>query len=109
MTRAGTIPCCWAGFKTAPGHPPLGYIPMVNFLTDHANPTRYNIFLTSPPVNSPDQIQDGMRTLQETRVALGLNRAVPVAQDDPIAPFVRDHFRVVWTKGAYTLRRRVPP
>ena len=85
-----------------------GYIPMVSFMTGHPNPTRYDTFVTSPPYNGPDQIQDWVRTIEGARIEWGFSHAFPVAQGDPVAPFVRSHFRAVWTNGDYTLWQRNP-
>lgn len=83
-----------------------GYIPLVNFLTGHPNPTRWNIFITSPPYNSPGQVEEWMRTLRETPVKWGFSHAFPRDRDDAVAPFVSAHYRPVWSNGAYTLWQR---
>jgi hypothetical protein len=83
-----------------------GYIPMVNFLTGHPNPTRYNIFITSPPYNSPEQVRDWIDTLERARVDWGFSHAFPRDPTDPAAPYVRDHYETAWSNGAYTLWHR---
>jgi hypothetical protein len=85
-----------------------GYIPMVSFMTGHPNPTRYDTFVTSPPYNSPGQARDWMRTLEEKQVGWGFSHALPISKNDPVAPFLATHFRVVWTNGDYTLWQRNP-
>jgi hypothetical protein len=85
-----------------------GYIPLVNFLTGHPNPTRYNIFLTSPPYNTPAQVREWMDDLEGNRVQWGFSHAFPVGPKDPVAPYLASHYDAVWTNGAYTLWRRKP-
>ena len=83
-----------------------GYIPMANFLTGHPNPTRYNIFLTSPPYNTPAQIRDWMDTLDGNHIQWGFSHAFPVGPNDPVAPYLASRYDAVWTNGAFTLWRR---
>jgi hypothetical protein len=85
-----------------------GYIPLVNFLTGHPNPTRYNILLTSPPYNTPAQVREWMDDLERNHVQWGFSHAFPVAPKDPVAPYLAAHYDAVWTNGAYTLWRRKP-
>jgi hypothetical protein len=85
-----------------------GYIPLVNFLTGHPNPTRYNILLTSPPYNTPAQVREWMGALDGKKVPWGFSHAFPVGAQDPVAPYLAFHYDAVWTNGAYTLWRRKP-
>jgi hypothetical protein len=83
-----------------------GYIPLVNFLTGHPNPTRYNIFLTSPSYNTPAQVRDWMDTLDRGNIQWGFSQAFPVGPNDPVAPYLASRYDEVWTNGAFTLWRR---
>jgi hypothetical protein len=95
--------------ERVPGGAPAfmwGYIPLVNFLTGHPNPTRYNILLTSPPYNTPAQVRDWMDGLEGNHVQWGFSHAFPVGPNDPVAPYLAAHYDIAWTNSTFTLWRR---
>lgn len=83
-----------------------GYIPLVNYLTGHPNPTRYSIFITTPPYNTPAQVEDWVGTVEREQVQWGFSHAFPVGPEDPIPPYLAKRFDVAWTNGAFTLWHR---
>ncbi len=96
------------GREVPPGAPAFcwGYIPMVNFLTEHPNPTPFNLMVTSPPYNSVRQVKTWLNALDRGSVPWGFSHAFPLDPGDPAAAYVKANYLPVWTNGAYTLWRR---
>ena len=96
------------GHEVPPGAPAFcwGYIPMVNFLTEHPNPTPFNLMVTSPPYNSARQVSSWIKALDRDSVQWGFSHAFPVQPGDPAAAYLKANYAPAWTNGAYTLWRR---
>jgi hypothetical protein len=81
-----------------------GFLPMVNFLTQRPNPTRFNIFLI-PQYNTPLQATQVAADLEAHRV----NFVVTEPGLDPTVPldrYFQENFKPVWRNAAFVLAVR---
>ncbi len=82
-----------------------GFNPLVNFITQHPNPTRYN-FVLPGGYTSAEQMAQWQAALLSKNVKWGYGPNLPSEPPEPLQLFLRAHYDPVWNNSAYTLWKR---
>jgi hypothetical protein len=93
------------GARLSPGEPLLcKSTPLVNFMTLHPNPTRFDLFV--PPDYTPDaQTREIIATLDRTRLRWILTPAF-VPSESLFDRYLLDHYELAWDNGEFGLWQR---
>lgn len=94
--------------ENVPANAPLfcyGFNPLVNFLTLHPNPTKYN-FVLPGAYTTQDQIDEWKTELLSPKAQWGFGPNLPSEPPEPLETFLSAHYDPIWNNSAYTLWRR---
>lgn len=97
--------------ENVPANAPLfcyGFDPLVNFVTEHPNPTRFN-FVLSGGYTTKAQMENWKAAILSPNVTWGLGPNLPSEPPEPLETFLSVHYEPVWSNSAYTLWRRRAP
>lgn len=91
--------------NVAPGEPlfATGYVPLVNFMTDHPNPTRFN-FMMPGGYYSLEQVTEWNDTLDKKKVAWGIGEKAVFSAEASAKLLPR--YEIVFENGRYMLFKR---
>jgi len=80
-----------------------GFSPMVNFLTLHPNPTRFNLFF-HPGYHTDEQAREVVRTLTARGDVFVLVEG-DVLPGTPLEDYLLTHYTRIWVEGSHMLLR----
>jgi hypothetical protein len=91
-----------------PGGPMFtyGFVPLIGFLTEHPNPTRYTVMLTATGYNSAEQGQRWIGQLESANIQWGVGPRGSLDSRDPAARYLIENFVPVWQNSSLVLWKR---